>query len=433
MKYLLLILACIFSVNSFSQLKKADKFAKTITAEELKEHLYIYASDEFEGRNTGAKGQKKAVEYLRNFYIENEIEPGDPDKDYFQKMKLNLRRGNEGEVDSENVIAIIKGSEKPDEYLVLTSHLDHVGYGRTGSRSRDAYIGEVKERIHNGADDDGSGTVAMLEIAQAFKEASKKGKGPKRSIIFLHVTGEEKGLLGSAYYADNPIYPLANTVTNLNLDMIGRIDPTRKGDKREYIYIIGSDHDSQDLHTLSEQTNLETVNIDLDYRYNAKDDPNRFYYRSDHYNFAKKGIPIIFYFSGTHPDYHLPSDTPDKIEYDLLELRSKLVFYTAWNIANRDKRIAVDPKPEVKKFEVNNEKLNGYAGNYGAEGVPLKIGVFIRENNLFIEVMNQAVQLDALDEDIFGSEAMGLKITFDAEKGTMEFKQGPYNIKLKRE
>lgn len=433
MKYLLLILACIFSVNSFSQLKKADKFAKTITAEELKEHLYIYASDEFEGRNTGAQGQKKAVEYLRNFYIENEIEPGDPDKDYFQKMKLNLRRGNEGEVDSENVIAIIKGSEKPDEYLVLTSHLDHVGYGRTGSRSRDAYIGEVKERIHNGADDDGSGTVAMLEIAQAFKEASKKGKGPKRSIIFLHVTGEEKGLLGSAYYADNPIYPLANTVTNLNLDMIGRIDPTRKGDKREYIYIIGSDHDSQDLHTLSEQTNLETVNIDLDYRYNAKDDPNRFYYRSDHYNFAKNGIPIIFYFSGTHPDYHLPSDTPDKIEYDLLELRSKLVFYTAWNIANRDKRIAVDPKPEVKKFEVNTEKLNGYAGNYGAEGVPLKIGVFIRENNLFIEVMNQAVQLDALDEDVFGSEAMGLKITFDAEKGTMEFKQGPYNIKLKRE
>ena len=433
MKYFLTILAFLFSVNSFSQLKKADKFAKTITAEELKEHLYIYASDEFEGRNTGAEGQKKAVEYLRKFYIENEIEPGDPDKDYFQKMKLNLRRGNEGEVDSENVIAIIRGSEKPDEYLVLTAHLDHVGYGRTGSRSRDAYIGEVKERIHNGADDDGSGTVAMLEIAQAFKEASKKGKGPKRSIIFLHVTGEEKGLLGSAYYADNPIYPLANTVTNLNLDMIGRIDPTRKGDKREYIYIIGSDHDSQDLHALSEQTNLETVNIDLDYRYNAKDDPNRFYYRSDHYNFAKNGIPIIFYFSGTHPDYHLPSDTPDKIEYDLLELRSKLVFYTAWNIANRDKRIALDPKPEVKKFEVNKEKLNGYAGNYGAEGVPLKIGVFIRENNLFIEVMNQAVQLDALDEDVFGSEAMGLKITFDAEKGTMEFKQGPYNIKLKRE
>ena len=429
-----IILVSLFTFKSYSQLQKANKFAKTITAQELKDHLYIYASDEFEGRNTGAEGQKKAVEYLRNFYIENEIEPGDlDDKDYFQKMKLNLRRGNEGEVDTENVIAIIKGTEIPDEYLILTSHLDHVGYGRTGSRSREAYIGEVKERIHNGADDDGSGTVAMLEIAQAFKQASKKGKGPKRSIIFLHVTGEEKGLLGSAYYADNPIYPLENTVTNLNLDMIGRIDPTRKGDKREYIYIIGSDHDSQDLHNLSEQTNLETVNIDLDYRYNAKDDPNRFYYRSDHYNFAKNGIPIIFYFSGTHPDYHLPSDTPDKIEYDLLELRSKLVFYTAWNIANRDEKIKVDPKPEAKKFEVDKDKLDGYAGNYGAEGIPLKIGVFIRDNNLFIEVMNQAVQLDALADDVFGSEAMGLKITFDIENGTMEFKQGPYNIKLNKE
>ena len=362
----LLIILGLFSVNSNSQLQKAKKFAKTITAEDLKDHLYVYASDEFEGRNTGAEGQKKAVEYLRNFYIENEIEPGDPDKDYFQKMKLNLRRGNEGEVDSENVIAIIKGTEIPDEYLILTAHLDHVGYGRTGSRSRDAYIGEVKERIHNGADDDGSGTVAMLEIAQAFKDASEKGKGPKRSIIFLHVTGEEKGLLGSAYYADNPIYPLENTVTNLNLDMIGRIDPTRKGDKREYIYIIGSDHDSQDLHNVSEQTNLETVNIDLDYRYNDKDDPNRFYYRSDHYNFAKNGIPIIFYFSGTHPDYHLPSDTPDKIEYDLLELRTKLVFHTAWNIANRDERIKLDPKPLAEKFEVDKDKLDGYAGNYGA-------------------------------------------------------------------
>ena len=432
--FFVIILVSLFTFKSYSQLQKANKFAKTITAQELKDHLYIYASDEFEGRNTGAEGQKKAVEYLRNFYIENEIEPGDlDDKDYFQKMKLNLRRGNEGEVDTENVIAIIKGTEIPDEYLILTSHLDHVGYGRTGSRSREAYIGEVKERIHNGADDDGSGTVAMLEIAQAFKQASKKGKGPKRSIIFLHVTGEEKGLLGSAYYADNPIYPLENTVTNLNLDMIGRIDPTRKGDKREYIYIIGSDHDSQDLHNLSEQTNLETVNIDLDYRYNAKDDPNRFYYRSDHYNFAKNGIPIIFYFSGTHPDYHLPSDTPDKIEYDLLELRSKLVFYTAWNIANRDERIKVDPKPEAEKFEVDKDKLDGYAGNYGAEGIPLKIGVFIRDNNLFIEVMNQAVQLDALADDVFGSEAMGLKITFDIENGTMEFKQGPYNIKLNKE
>ncbi len=434
MKYIFFFtLILLKSLNSYSQLEHANKFAKTITEKDLKKHLYIYASDEFEGRNTGSKGQKKAVEYLRNFYIQNDIKPGDPDKDYFQKMTLNISRGNEGKVDSENVIAIIEGTEKPDEYLILTSHLDHVGYGRTGSRLRKSYVGEIKDRIHNGADDDGSGTVAMLEIAQAFKQASKKGKGPKRSIIFLHVTGEEKGLLGSAYYSDNPIYPLSKTVANLNLDMIGRIDPTRKGDKREYIYIIGSDHDSQDLHNISEQTNLQTVNIDLDYRYNAKDDPQRFYYRSDHYNFAKKGIPIIFYFSGTHEDYHLPSDTADKINYDLLELRSKLIFYTAWNIANRDQRVIVDPKPESEIFEIDSDKLESYSGKYSTEGVPLVIDIYVRNDKLFIEVMNQSLELTPVAEDKFKIEAASLDLTFDTDDGTMQFKQGPYQIKLKRE
>ena len=434
MKYIFFFtLILLKSLNSYSQLEHANKFAKTITEKDLKKHLYIYASDEFEGRNTGSKGQKKAVEYLRNFYIQNDIKPGDPDKDYFQKMTLNISRGNEGKVDSENVIAIIEGTEKPDEYLILTAHLDHVGYGRTGSRLRKSYVGEINDRIHNGADDDGSGTVAMLEIAQAFKQASKKGKGPKRSIIFLHVTGEEKGLLGSAYYSDNPIYPLSKTVANLNLDMIGRIDPTRKGDKREYIYIIGSDHDSQDLHNISEQTNLQTVNIDLDYRYNAKDDPQRFYYRSDHYNFAKKGIPIIFYFSGTHEDYHLPSDTPDKINYDLLELRSKLIFYTAWNIANRDQRVIVDPKPESEIFEIDADKLESYSGKYSTEGVPLVIDIYVRNDKLFIEVMNQSLELTPVAEDKFKIEAASLDLTFDTDGGTMQFKQGPYQIKLKRE
>ena len=434
MRYIFfLTLILLKSLNSYSQLEHANKFAKTITEKDLKKHLYTYASDEFEGRDTGSKGQKKAVEYLRNFYIQNDIKPGDPDKDYFQKMTLNISRGDEGNVDSENVIAIIEGSEKPEEYLILTAHLDHVGYGRTGSRLRKSYVGEIKDRIHNGADDDGSGTVAMLEIAQAFKQASKKGKGPKRSIIFLHVTGEEKGLLGSAYYSDNPIYPLSKTVANLNLDMIGRIDPTRKGDKREYIYIIGSDHDSQDLHNISEQTNLQTVNIDLDYRYNAKDDPQRFYYRSDHYNFAKKGIPIIFYFSGTHEDYHLPSDTPDKINYDLLELRSKLIFYTAWNIANRDQRVIIDPKPESEIFEIDSDKLETYAGKYSTEGVPLVIDIYVRNDKLFIEVMNQSLELTPVAEDKFKIEAASLDLTFDTDDGTMQFKQGPYQIKLKRE
>lgn len=230
---------------------------------------------------------------------------------------------------SENVAAMIKGSEKPDEYIIISAHLDHVGTNAKGE-------------IFNGADDDGSGTVSLLEVAEAFKTATDKGHGPKRSVIFLHVTGEEKGLLGSRYYTDyEPLVPLANTVANLNIDMVGRIDPKRKGD-RNYIYLIGSDKLSTYLHNISEKINKEFTNIELDYTYNDENDPNRFYYRSDHYNFAKNNIPIIFYFNGTHDDYHKASDTPDKINYDLLENRSRLVFHTAWELANRENRIVVD-------------------------------------------------------------------------------------------
>ena len=250
------------------------------------------------------------------------------------KTTLSLDIENKSEsVISENVVAYIKGSEKPKEILVISAHLDHEGIKN----------GE----IYNGADDDGSGTVALLEIAQAFKMAEKAGHGPKRSILFLHVTGEEKGLLGSKHYADNdPIFPLEDTVADLNIDMIGRTDPKRTIGTRNYIYLIGSDKLSTDLHTISEEANSKYINMELDYKFNDDNDPNRFYYRSDHYNFAKNNIPVIFYFNGTHADYHKPSDTPDKIEYDLLETRARLVFYTAWEVANRDKRLVVDKAAE---------------------------------------------------------------------------------------
>jgi len=243
-------------------------------------------------------------------------------------LEIDIKSENE-EVDSENVVAVIKGTEKPDEYVVISSHLDHIGVTPDG-------------QINNGADDDGSGTVAMLEIAEAFKDAADAGHGPKRSVVFLHVTGEEKGLLGSRYYTDfDPIFALENTIANLNIDMIGRIDPKYKGD-RNYLYLIGSDKLSTDLHELSEAVNDKYTNIEFDYTYNDENDPNRFYYRSDHYNFAKNNIPIIFYFNGTHADYHKPTDTVEKINYDLLENRTRLIFYTAWELANRDQRVVVD-------------------------------------------------------------------------------------------
>ncbi|MEP3383922.1 MAG: M28 family peptidase, partial [Flavobacteriaceae bacterium] len=475
-------------------------YAGTITQDELKEHLYIYASDEFEGRETGKPGQKKAIEYLKKQYMSLGIPAAKKDGDYFQGVPLQVANVPEGsvtlgnrifqlgddlisfnsandnfeeivylgygieeddysdytgvnvkgklvlikagepqnldgtytlskttektiwsnmsegigkkkdlaiakgaagvlyfdsqnfprfksyfeymknnksgkmtlkdeastdfmillnkssalaikkdiesdhipklvntsivldinsgnkEINSENVVALIKGSEKPDEYIIVSSHLDHIGISADG-------------QINNGADDDGSGSVALLEIAEAFKKAAEAGQGPKRSIVFLHVTGEEKGLLGSKYYTDfDPVFPLSQTVANLNIDMIGRIDPKREGD-RNYIYLIGSDKLSTELHNLSEAINKTYMNIELDYTYNDENDPNRFYYRSDHYNFAKNNIPIIFYFNGTHEDYHRPGDTPDKINYDLLENRTRLVFHTAWEVANRDNKI----------------------------------------------------------------------------------------------
>ena len=510
---LLCILFVAYSCKNEPTQEDVAAYGKTITQEELKEHLYIYASDEFEGRNTGEPGQKKAVEYLKKYYetlginslidgnyfqnvplsivktpevsitvngksfnyfddyisqtaaatgtvnasevvyagygiddpkysdykdldVKGKVvvvrsgEPTDKDGnniltgdkkaskwsngrqalsskrdaaksngakalffidaqlfDRYSKFykesdekggskRLSLPAKNDGGAEmyyflisekmgkalvgnntkstktasvaakldmnfksitvshpSENVVAMIKGSEKPDEYIIISAHLDHVGVNAKGE-------------IFNGADDDGSGTVSLLEVAEAFKTAADKGHAPKRSIIFLHVTGEEKGLLGSRYYTDyEPLVPLANTVANLNIDMVGRIDPKREGD-RNYIYLIGSDKLSTELHNISEQVNKTFTNVTLDYTYNDENDPNRFYYRSDHYNFAKNNIPIIFYFNGTHDDYHRHTDTPDKINYDLLENRSRLVFHTAWELANRADRIVVDKATE---------------------------------------------------------------------------------------
>ena len=306
----------------FAQTPTSDAYASTIESEDLRQLLYVYASDFFQGRETGTLGQKRAVNFLKEFYESRRIQAAAGSKDYFQKMTLNIKGE---EIDTENVVAIIEGSEKPEEYLVISSHLDHIG----------THEGE----INNGADDDGSGTVTLLEIAEAFQKAVADGKGPKRSVIFLHVTGEEKGLLGSAYYADNPLYPLANTIANLNIDMVGRTDPKRVSDNPNYVYLIGSDRLSTELHEISEEVNKATVNIDLDYTYNAHDDPNRFYFRSDHYNFAKNNIPVIFYFNGTHDDYHKPTDTVEKIEFDLMETRARLIFATAWELANRAERI----------------------------------------------------------------------------------------------
>lgn len=476
MKKIIYLIGILVAFGITAQDKMAIKYAKTIKADDLKAHLSILASDEYEGRETGKKGQKMAAEYIANKFRELGLE-APVDGSYFQKFDLTessisasyfrreeekkmvfedfiyysssetsgeeyirvvmagdddkdkssykdayvvytserlgglqgrtdvakeagakgfiiiltndsefnstmtrfgrfLNRPNLGldgrkkesdkmiiadekmaawifdkdfdkisagdetrivfnadyldkPVGTENVLGFLKGTEKPEEVIVMTAHYDHIGI--------------TNGEINNGANDDGSGTVTVLEIAEAFATAASKKKGPKRSILFMTVTGEEKGLLGSRYYTDtDPIFPLENTVVNLNVDMVGRFDEAHK-DNPDYIYLIGSDKLSNDLHNLSENVNKTYSNIELDYTYNDENDPNRFYYRSDHYNFAKNNIPIIFYFNGVHEDYHKPTDTVEKIDFQAIEKIARLVFHTGWEIANRDERIVADP------------------------------------------------------------------------------------------
>ncbi|MFQ5652617.1 MAG: M28 family peptidase [bacterium] len=219
---------------------------------------------------------------------------------------------------TQNVVAYLAGSdpELKHEVVAFGAHYDHIGMTGNGD-------------IFNGADDDGSGTVAILEIARAYAKNSVR---PKRSLLFVSHAGEEKGLLGSRYYTSHPVLELENTVALLNIDMIGRNDPNS-------VYIIGSNFLSRELHEICEKAN-GVVALNLDYRYNDVEDPNRFYYRSDHYNYAKHGIPIIFYFSGLHEDYHRPTDTVDKIDSQKMQRIARLVYLTGWEVANLDHPLA---------------------------------------------------------------------------------------------
>ena len=330
---LLLSALMIFSCSGAQQAEKGlknspEKYLKTITATDLKTHLFIVADDTMEGRQTGEPGQKRAGQYLIDQYKAMGVSYPPAASSFYQPVPASFMNSRRGKLkDSENIWAFIEGSEHPEEIIVISAHYDH--------------IGTENGEVFNGADDDGSGTVALLEMAEAFAKAKKDGNGPKRSILFLHVTGEEHGLHGSRYYSENPLYPLANTVADINIDMIGRRDDLHPK-TNNYVYVIGSDRLSSELHTITNEVNDKYIKMDLDFRFNARDEPNRYYFRSDHYNFAKNGIPSVFLFNGVHEDYHKATDTPDKIEYDALEKRTQLAFAIAWELANRKDRIKVD-------------------------------------------------------------------------------------------
>lgn len=232
-----------------------------------------------------------------------------------------------------NVLGLLEGSDLKDEIVVIVGHYDHDGILPDGT-------------FFPGADDNGSGTVGVLELARVFAQTKKDGQGPRRSLLFIGLAAEEKGLLGSKFYVENPIFPLENTVACINMDMIGRIDDKHLNGNHNYIHAIGLDKLSSELKQITEAANNTYTQMELDYMYDDPKDPMRLYYRSDHYNFAEKGIPSAFFFSGLHPHYHTPEDTVDKIDFPMMVKREKLIFHIAWEIANRDKRLPVDSNKE---------------------------------------------------------------------------------------
>ena len=305
------------STNNYPRKESADRKSRLISN--------IYKSSVSPQQYIISEAVAKAI--MKENYS-SDIASGSVVKSFPAKIELSMKKINL-ELETSNVMGMVEGTDLKDEYLFITSHHDHIGKRGTV--------------INYGADDDGSGTVGVLEMAEAFAKAKKEGKGPRRTVVFMTVSGEEKGLLGSEYYSENPVFPMEKTTANLNIDMIGRIDPKRKnGDSLNYVFVIGDDKLSSDLRPVSEAVNKKYVKMELDYKFNDLSDPNRFYYRSDHYNFARKGVPIIFYFNGTHADYHRPTDTPDKINYPLMAKRAQLVFYTAWEMANRNEMMKRD-------------------------------------------------------------------------------------------
>lgn len=247
-------------------------------------------------------------------------------------------------IPSKNILGFVEGCHETlkDEIIVMSAHYDHIGISQPD---------ETGDMINNGADDNGSGTVTTLALAKTIQQAKEQGHCLDRSILFLFVTAEENGLLGSRYYSDNPVFPIEQTVANFNLDMFGRIDYEYEGTGEDYIYIIGAEIISSDLDRLLKQANQQTENITLDMRYNDLDDRNQFYRRSDHWNFGRLGVPFIFFFSGLHDNYHRPSDTVDLIPFDLLTTRARLIYSTLVEVANSQVRPTVDNQEFIRRTQ----------------------------------------------------------------------------------
>ena len=315
-------------------------------------------------------------------------------------------------ITTQNVLGYLEGGDKKGEVVVISAHYDHLGVQHG--------------QVYNGADDDGSGTVSVLAMARAFAQARREGHGPRRSLLFLANTAEEIGLLGSQYYCDHPVLPLAATVANLHLDMVGRVDSLHAGGQGNYLYVLGDDWLSADLRQLSEATNRRAARpLALDYRYNLLTDPNHLYYRSDHYNFARHRVPVIYYFSGFHADYHQPGDDVARIDFAALARRSQLIFRTAWAVANRPQRLRIDPERQPTGFRPVAAELDRYVGQYASAQPALRITITRVGDALEARPDRQySLPLEPVRPGVFKFDQAGGRVEFDATQPRFTLLQG---------
>ena len=344
----------LFDANSDSTNFQLDKFELNVSSQQTPFLVLIITNEKvinkYFSENIKSNLSEKYIQILitektaRALFSKDRLDKicnkiGNNGKPRIRKIKSSAKVElvkNTDQLYGQNILAFIPGSDLKDETVIISSHYDH--------------LGKTDSLIYYGADDNASGTSGVLELARVFSEARKDGHGPRRNILFMNVSGEEKRLLGSAWYVSNPTFPLKSTIADLNIDMIGRTDAIHDSlGIKNYIYIIGADKMSTELYTINEEQNLKGPRLLLDYKYNSEDDPNRYYMRSDHYNFVKNNIPVIFYFNGTHADYHKPTDTADKIDFEILTNRTRLVFLTAWELANRNDRIIIDKNNDAIK------------------------------------------------------------------------------------
>jgi hypothetical protein len=298
---------------------------ESITAADVKRRIAIIADDSMGGRDTPSRGLDATARYIASEFQRFGLTPGGDSGTFVQRYPIpGSREGRPSGASrtAPNVVGVLEGSDPvlKNEYIVLSAHMDHVGIGAPVDG----------DSIYNGADDDASGTTGVIELAEAL---SMPGARPKRSVVFLTVSGEEHGLWGSAWFSEHPVVPMSQVVADLNIDMIGR-------NWKDTIVVIGKEH--SDLGATLDRVNRAHPEL----RMKAIDDiwpEENFYFRSDHYNFARKGVPILFFFNGTHPDYHGPNDEPDRIDAEKESRIVRLVYLITQEVGDAPARPAWNP------------------------------------------------------------------------------------------